>query len=118
MKGEFLQMSLEIQHRIAWVYRAIEARRKLDKANVPQVRAKTVRAEENICIQSRALFSKFVDTSLWRDGMDPEVAEVVRQALTAARDAISEDQQCRDAVDARLRKFKGFWSSSTVSSIL
>src|SRR6266404_3273450 len=111
-------INLEIKHTIAWVYKAIDARRKLEKAPPPPVKAKVVRAEENICIQSRALFSKFVDTTLWRDGIDPEAAEAVREALTVAKDSISVDTQCKDSLNARLAKFSEFCSSRSALSAL
>jgi hypothetical protein len=111
-------MNLEVKNRIALVHKAVDSRRKMDRVNPPPSREKIVRAEEDVCIHSRALYSKFVDTTLWRDGIDAEVATHVREALTAARDCIAMDEQCKHSVGTRLNNFEQFCAARTDLAVL
>src|SRR6266850_6741219 len=100
-----MQINLEVKDRIDAVIKAIEARRLFREEPDAAHLREQIQAEEMICIQSRALYSKFIDTSLWRGEVDREAVEMVRNALSLAKKCLTADENCRNAVNARLSDF-------------
>src|SRR5271165_7213125 len=74
--------------------------------------------DELVCMTSRTLYSRFVDSVAWRDSADEETYEVVRAALLSARDCIppkdyrsKKPNPIRESVARRYSDFEQFASN-------
>jgi hypothetical protein len=86
------------------------------RADLPKLRE----AEEGVCLQSRRLYSRYVDASLWRGSVDEATYMAVLRVLEAAVNCLpktipnergeEEDYLVQKSVAARLDDFKAFSS--------
>jgi|ERR1043166_2113654 hypothetical protein len=100
----------EIQREIGALDQVITARSLLTKKGVHG--KETHEKDLLICIQSRSLFSRFIDTALWA-GVDSATIEGVRAALSRALQCLREakgkaDERCMASVEERIKGFNKF----------
>jgi hypothetical protein len=87
---------------------AIDARQKADLpgANLAADQLRTL--EEEVCIQSRGLFSRYLNVAQWEEDLDPEETEKVRQALNEALACLKMDEPCITSGRNRCQDFERF----------
>jgi hypothetical protein len=87
---------------------AIEARQQAGQPGRKLATDQLRRLEEEVSIQSRALFSRYLDVAHWEEDLDPEETETVRQALRKALACLKTDQPCIASVRNRCQDFERF----------
>lgn len=96
----------EIQAELESLNDAIRARLEIGSEAASQNDA--YRAEEMICIRSRSLYSKYVDNVLWSGYSDPNVRQIVGDALSKATHSLTVNERCKQSVENRLHEFEAF----------
>jgi len=87
---------------------AIEARRQAGRPGAKFATDQLRQLEEEVSIQSRALFSRYLDVAHWEENLEPEETETVRQALGNALACLKTDQSCIASVRNRCQDFERF----------
>jgi len=67
-----MSRNLEIERQLGLVYKAIKSLSSFEAQNSAISRSRIIRFEEKVCMSSRALYSKFVDVSLWSRDVEPK----------------------------------------------
>lgn len=84
------------------VDKAIVARLALSNDKATSTEPKQ-RAEELVCIATRALFSTYKDSVLWSGVLHTQTRDRVREVLEAARRSLTTDRRCESSVAKRLK---------------
>lgn len=86
-----------------------EAVKKLQLAKAGKSSQQIERAEEQICMETRTLFSKYVDIVLWSGELKSSTYRAVRKVIEAGCDAVSwRNTDTADSVKQRLGEFDRF----------
>ena len=98
---------LEIELAIDKLQAAVAARLAAEELKATVTEDDVRELEEDVCIQSRALFSRYVDTAQW-EGVDSEETSAVGNALRDAQQCLKSDQACMVSVQHRAKDFEEF----------
>lgn len=101
-------MRSTIQLAIEELEAAIEARQRAGLPGASPAPDQFRMLEEEVSIQSRALFSRYLDVAHWEQDLHPEETESVRQALGKALACLTVDRSCIAAARNRRQDFERF----------
>jgi len=97
-----------IQTAIDELEAAIEARQQAGRPGAKLAAGQLRQLEEEVSIQSRALFSRYLDVAHWEEDLDAEETETVRRALGKALACLKVEPACIASVRNRCQDFERF----------
>lgn len=104
----------EIQMAIRRLKSDIEARAACEMTSPTCSVDQAVRLEESICLSTRALFSRYIDSAKW-EGIDPDEEGEVGAVLKQALEHLKLDQDCIISVRHRCQDFQKFRDASDLA---
>lgn len=97
-------IDFEIQHTLHSLREAISKRQQIGKGDPKLIRA----AEEEVCVESRTLVSRFVDAAMLV-GVSIDIVEAVRNSLNDAVKCVEVDMKsCGQSISGRRSEFEAF----------